>query len=581
MKPSPKRYMELFAHYLKPQWRRTLLMTLSLLGGIGLQLLKPQILRYFIDTAIARGATIYLLAAGLLFVIVALLNQGITTSSAYLSQSVAWTATNHLRHDLVAHCLSLDLAFHKAHTIGELIERIDGDVDMLSNFFSQLVVNLLSNVVLMLGILILFFTIDWRAGLVLSLFTAVALLILSQMQRRIIPLFVKLRQMSAEFYGFLSERLTGTEDLRANGAVGYTMQRFYALLRQWWQITRKADLTSIAMGNTSLIIFVFGCVLTVLSGTYLWSRGLATIGTIYLMFSYTNLLSGPVNQIQRQLQDLQQAQASLQRIQELLSTTSSLTAEADRQLPPGALSVAFEHVSFGYEPELPVIRDISLAIQPQKVLGVLGRTGSGKTTLARLLFRLYDVQEGQICLSAVPIQMTRLHELRRRIGMVTQDVQLFRASVRDNLTFFNHAIPDSRIIAALEEVGLASWLQTLPDGLASQLGPEGEGLSAGEAQLLAFARVFLSEPDLVILDEASSRLDPSTERAIERAIDKLFTGRTAIVIAHRLSTIKRADAIAIIEDGHVLEYGNRLELAGDPASRFAHLLTTGLEEALA
>ena len=225
-----------------------------------------------------------------------------------------------------------------------------------------------------------------------------------------------------------------------------------------------------------------------------------------------------------------------------------------------------------------ILRDISFHLQPGKVLGVLGRTGSGKTTLARLILRLYDIQSGQIRLGGVPVNHTRVRELRRHIGMVTQDVQLFNASVRDNLTFFNPNIPDERIVSVLDDLGLAHWLHSLPDGLDTVLGSDGEGLSAGEAQLLAFTRVFLNDPGLVILDEASSRLDPATEQLIERAISKLFTGRTAIVIAHRLGTVQRADEILIMEDGRIIEYGERMALAANPQSRFASLLQTGLEE---
>jgi ATP-binding cassette subfamily B protein/ATP-binding cassette subfamily C protein len=244
----------------------------------------------------------------------------------------------------------------------------------------------------------------------------------------------------------------------------------------------------------------------------------------------------------------------------------------------GAVGVAFHNVTFGYVADEPVIQDLTFSVQPGKVLGILGRTGGGKTTLARLLFRLYDPQSGEVRVNGVPVQKIRLRELRRQIGMVTQDVQLFHASVRDNLTFFKRTIPDACILDAIDEVGLAAWYRTLPDGLDTVLGTDGEGLSAGEAQLLAFTRVLLSNPGLVILDEASSRLDPVTERMIEQAMEKLFAGRTAIVIAHRLATIQRVDNILIIEDGCIIEQGDRKTLAKDADSRFAALLRTGLEE---
>jgi ATP-binding cassette subfamily B protein len=228
-----------------------------------------------------------------------------------------------------------------------------------------------------------------------------------------------------------------------------------------------------------------------------------------------------------------------------------------------------------------VLSDIIFDLPAGKVLGLLGRTGSGKTTLTRLLFRLYDPQLGRVLLGGSDLCDLALADLRARVGMVTQDVQLFAASIRDNLTLFDRTIDDARIERALGELGLREWAAALPAGLDTRIGAGGLGLSAGEAQLLAFARVFLRDPGLVILDEASSRLDPATERLLERAIGRLLQGRTAIVIAHRLGTVQRADEIMILDGGRVAEHGPRAALAADPGSRFAGLLRTGMEEVLA
>ncbi len=225
-----------------------------------------------------------------------------------------------------------------------------------------------------------------------------------------------------------------------------------------------------------------------------------------------------------------------------------------------------------------MLRDIQLDLRPGETLGLLGRTGSGKTTLGRLLLRFYDAEEGEIRLGGVPIRELRLSDLRRRVGMVTQEVQIFSASVRDNLTFFDRSISDERLTQIVEDVGLGEWLAALPRGLETQLDSGGGGLSAGEAQLLAFARVLLSDPGLVILDEASSRLDPATEERVGRAITALLEDRTAIVIAHRLSTVERVDQIAIVEDGRVVEHGDRSALAGDPTSRFHRLRALSRED---
>ncbi len=227
-----------------------------------------------------------------------------------------------------------------------------------------------------------------------------------------------------------------------------------------------------------------------------------------------------------------------------------------------------------------VLHEISFRLERGRVLGLLGRTGSGKTTLARLLLRLYDPTAGEVRLCGVAARDAHLGELRRRVGMATQDVQLFHATVRDNLTFFNPAIDDAQILVALHDLGLGSWYESLPHGLDTEI-ESSSALSAGEAQLLAFARLFLADPGLVILDEASSRLDPATEQLIERAVSKLLRNRTGIIIAHRLATVYRADEIMILEQGRILEHNDRSRLADDPDSRFAQLLRTGMEEVLA
>ena len=251
-------------------------------------------------------------------------------------------------------------------------------------------------------------------------------------------------------------------------------------------------------------------------------------------------------------------------------------------MPHGPLAVECCQVAFSYadEPEERVLQALDLTLAPGQVLGLLGRTGSGKTTLARLLLRLYDPTSGELRVGGYNPATLPLHAYRRRVGMVTQDVQLFQASVRDNVTFFNPAIPDERILAVLTDLGLTTWVSTLPHGLDTPLAAGGAGLSAGQAQLLAFARIFLTDPGLVILDEASSRLDPATEQLLERAVDKLLHNRTAILIAHRLGTVQRADSILILEQGRIVEYGDRIALTANPTSRFAQLLRTGMEEVL-
>jgi ATP-binding cassette subfamily B protein len=217
---------------------------------------------------------------------------------------------------------------------------------------------------------------------------------------------------------------------------------------------------------------------------------------------------------------------------------------------------------------------VSLQIGAGQTIGLLGRTGSGKSTLIRLLFRLYDVTGGQIRLNGRPIHEYRIAELRQYVGLVTQDVQLFYASVRDNLTFFDRNIPDERLLSALHTLGLDAWLARQPHGLDTVLAANG-AVSAGEAQLIALARVYLKQPQLVILDEASARIDPETEVLVERALDTVLRGKTTIIIAHRLQTVRRCDVIAVLADGVVLETGPEAVLRADTQSRYAAMLRQG------
>jgi ATP-binding cassette subfamily B protein len=378
-------------------------------------------------------------------------------------------------------------------------------------------------------------------------------------------------------FGFLEERLTGTADIRANGAVAYTMQRFYQRSRDLLWRTLRA----IFMGNTlflaSRTLFALGTAGALALAIYLFDQRLIALGTTYLIYRYTELLSRPLENISRQIQDLQQAGAGLLRVQALLATRNPMQ-DGPQQVPDGPLSVEFRDVTFGYAADEPILRDVSFQLEPGRVLGLLGRTGSGKTSITRLLFRLYDVNAGQVLVGGVDVRQAHRQQLRQRIGMVTQSIQLFHATVRDNLTFFDATVPDERIIQVLQELGMGPWLAQLPQGLDTSLQAGGGGISAGQAQLLAFARVFLHDAGLVILDEASSRLDPATERYIEKAVQRLLEERTVIIIAHRLNTVMQADEIMVLENGRVIEHGDRAALAADPYSRFATLLRTGLDE---
>jgi ATP-binding cassette, subfamily B, bacterial len=576
-------YWSLLARYLRTHWGKVALLALLLLVSIGLQLLNPQIVRRFLDAARAGSPLATLLTLALLFLGVALLGYLLTLALAYLSEDVGWRTTNALRTDLAAHCLRLDMSFHHRHTPGALIERVDGDIGQLAHFFAQLVIQFLGNLLLIVGIFLVLAWEDWRLGLGTFGFMIGALAILFWLRDFATPAIQANRAASADLFGFLEERLGGTEDIRANGAVAYTVQRLFAHLRQLWETNHNASLRNAFFGSLISLWFELGSVLALALGGLLFLSDVITIGVVYLLYTYLRMIGSPLVKLTLEIQRLQEASAGMVRINELLGERSTLSDGAQTTLREGPLAVTFDRVQFDYGQSTgavggaPLLHDFSLSLPAGRKLGLLGRTGSGKTTLTRLLLRLYDPQAGAVSLDSVDLRHLAHSTLRRHVGVVTQDVQLFNATVRDNLTFFDSMIDDQIIEAALASVGLGEWLRTQPAGLETELSAGGGSLSAGEAQLLAFARVLLKDPGVVILDEASSRLDPLSERRLDRAIERLLHNRTALIIAHRLETVQKVDDILILEGGRITEYGPRVQLASNPHSHFAQLLRTGLD----
>jgi ABC-type multidrug transport system fused ATPase/permease subunit len=560
--------------YLRPRWPHVLLLTGLVLGNEALQLIAPQVVRGFIDTARAGGALETLASAGALYLGVALVNQVVGVAESTAAANLGWRATNDLRADLAAHCLGLDMPFHTSHTPGELIERVDGDVAVLRNFFSRFVVLVLGGAVFLTGVLVVLWREEWRVGLFATVMAAIGLTLLVWGRRRMIPYSVAVRQAGADVFGFVEERLGALPDIRGNGLQRHTVWRMESELERWFARVRRQLVAGAALAVSSRVVWLVLMVGTLFAVSRLVGAGGISLGTAYLLVHYAQEVQSTVNQISRQLEDFQRASAALTRIRELEGIAPAVRAPAGGvQLAEGPLSIAFERVSFAYA-GAPTLRDVTFAVRPGRVLGVIGRTGGGKTTLARLLCRLYDVGSGGVCLGGVDVREVDPESLHRRVAHVTQEVQLFRATVRDNVALFDRRIEDARLDAALRQVGLGQWLDSLPAGLDTPLEGQG-GLSAGEAQLLAFARAFLRDPSVVVRDEASSRLDPATEALLERAVDRLLHGRTAVVIAHRLTTIDRVDDVLVLEDGAVAEHGPRSELAAAPTSRFAQLLRSG------
>jgi len=571
---------EFLATYLRPHRPRIALLAVLLFGGIGLQLANPQLVRTFVDRAQAGAPFANLLRVALAFLAVALLTQVATVAETYVAEDLGWRTTNALRVDLTRHVLTLDDSFHAEHGAGELIERIDGDVGAIAGFFARFVLNVLGSGLFLFGVLVLLWREDWRVGGLLTVFSLVAITFMTRGGGFVGRRSRAARQASAELSAYLEERLSGLPDIKSNGADGYTMLRLHERLAARFKHGRAGVLGGSLFSSTVNLLFVAGTGGALATSAYLHRTGAMTVGSVFLVFRYTAMLRMPLERLARHMNSFQQAAGGMVRVRELLGTPPRVVDGNGADIGDGPLSAEFDEVSFAYEDEL-VLREVSWKLEPGEVLGLLGRTGSGKTTISRLLFRLHDVTAGTVRLGGADVRDIRLDQLRSRVGLVTQDVQLFAGTLRDNVTLFDPGVTDAHLREVFGHLDLDPWLTELPAGLDTLLGPTGRGLSAGESQLVALARVFLKDPGLVVLDEASSRLDPHTEQLLERAMARLLEGRTGIVIAHRLTTVERADSILILEGGEIAEIGRRDALVANPDSRFSRLLEAGLQEVLA
>jgi ATP-binding cassette, subfamily B, bacterial len=569
----------LLAAYLRPEWRRATILGGVLLAGIGLQLAGPQIVGAFINDAESHGPLSELLWLAVAFLAAAVLSQLATVTETFLAEDLGWRTTNALRADLTRHVLNLDAAFHGEHGPGELIERIDGDVAAIAGFFSRFVVQVLGSGLFLIGVLVLLFIADWRVGAALAAFALMALIFMARGGGFVSVQARRSREAAADLSAFLEEHLTAMADIKTSGADGYAMQRLQERLAERFHRTWASGQAGSLFNGAVGVIFALGTGAALSLSVALHESGALTVGAIYVVFRYTAMLRVPLEQLTHQMNSLQQATGGIVRVRELLERKPAIVSSGDRPLPGGAVSLDLDQVSFAYHQE-PVLRDVSFRLEAGQVLGLLGRTGSGKTTISRLVFRMHDPTHGAIRLAGVDLREVAVDSIGTRIGLVTQDVQLFPGSLRDNVTLFDDGVPDGRLREAFQALGLGEWLDGLPDGLETMLGQGGRGVSAGEAQLIAMARVFLKDPGLVVLDEASSRLDPVTQHRLESGAAHLLAGRTGIIIAHRLETVERADVIGILDAGRLVEFSERLRLLEDPDSRFSRLLRAGMAEAL-
>lgn len=573
--PERAPWLPVLRRYLRDERAAMALLTLLVLATTLLHLANPLLLSRYVDDA-ATGSTLKVLVwLGVAFIVASLIGQVTTVVGGYIGQQVGWRATNRMRLDLTRHCMSLDAGFHEQHGASKLVERIDGDVSTLSTFLSVFVISVAGRGLLATGIVVLSFVLDWRLGLVFLVFAALMIGITQPLKGRAIPPNRAFRQASAQLSGELEEMLNGREDALGNGARDYLLRKIDDALAAYVRWKRSSAVAARYFSSALEGLVALATVGVLALGAILLRADAVSLGTVFAGYFYALLLGQTLTGLTLHLDAVQGATACLERINELLSTPTRVT-DGTRRLPAGPLSIELVDVGFGYADGPEVLHDLSLTVPPGTRLGLVGRTASGKSSIARLISRQRDVRSGRILIGGIDIRSVARKDLTARIAVVTQDVQIFDASVRDNITLFDDRVPTVEVADALIGLGLGDWLAELPDGLETRIVAGQDSMSGGEAQILAFARAFLRRPDIVIMDEASSRLDPATERMVDDVVHRLLAGRTAIVIAHHLGTLDTVDDIAVMEAGRIVEYGPRELLAESLGPYFGALTARGL-----
>lgn len=538
--------------------------------------LAPVVIRAVVDRIDTGTTAGDVRSLALLFLAIVVVGRLIGLIVVWVATTTAWDTTNRLRMELTEQVLGLDHEFHRTHTPGELISRVDGDVTSVSDFLGNVLPKVAGSALLVLGIIVVLGAIDWRLGVAMLVYFVLAVLAVMSMRHAAVDESADEMGATARMYGGIEERLNASEDIRANGAGQHARWRFVEETADYLKVGLRRASAFMRMWWTSSMAVTGGTVAAVAGSAWLVSRGSITVGTAFLLFQYVLLISRPLDEVIHEMETVQKASGAMLRVAELMDVRPSIRDLGTTSPAPGALAITAEQIDFDYGDEserAAVLHDVSLEIGAGRSVGVVGRTGSGKTTFSRLVLRLVEATGGTLRLGGVPIADIPLAELRRRVALVPQEVELFAGSVRDNVALFDPQPSDDDVRAALDAVGLSA----LSADLDRPLGPGGVGLSAGEAQLVSLARVWLRRPDVVVLDEATARVDPESEARLHDAVLRLIRGRTAVVIAHRLSTLRAVDDICVFEAGRVVEFGPRAELAADPSSRFHRLLTLALE----
>ena len=508
----------------------------------------------------------------------------ISTTCGYLMTrrlfTVSETALGALRSRTFRHIHDLSMLHQQSERRGSLVSRVTGDVDQITQFLQTGGVMLLltSGQLVVTTIVMLFYS--WQLTLVVFAAFLPAVIIIRLFQRRLAQVYRVVRERTGVMLGAIGESVVGATVIRAYGVAGRTERRLDTAIEDLRQAQKRALRTSVLGFSTGELAAGVALAAVVAVGVLLGVDGGLTVGKLTAFLFLVTLFIQPVQIATEVLNEAQNAVAGWRRVLDVLDIEPDVADpdEAGVPLPPGPLSVQFRDVAYRYPGGPVVLADVDLTIPARTRVAVVGETGSGKTTFAKLLTRLMDPASGEVLLSGTPLTSVRFSSLRSRVVMVPQDGFLFDATVAENIRFARPDLTDDDLELAFTELGLADWVAGLPGGLDTPVGERGEALSVGERQLVALVRAYVADPDLLVLDEATSAVDPATEVRLQRALDAVTRGRTTVAIAHRLSTAQSADEVIVVDAGRVVQRGPHARLLRDPESIYAKLYASWLEQ---
>lgn len=478
----------------------------------------------------------------------------------YLMSGVAQKTVYALRREVEAKFSRMPLRFFDSKTHGEILSRAVNDLDNISSTLQQNLTQLITSLLSVIGIVIMMLTISWILTIVVVLTLPLSVTIVTVIAKRSQAFFVRQQKSLGELNGHVAEMYSGHAIVTAYGHEDRSVATFNELNDKYYEGAWRAQFATGMMFPIMMFVGNLGYVAVAVIGGILVTRRSLAIGDIQAFIQYSRQFSMPITQLSSMANTIQLTIASAERVFELLDEPEE-PAEAGAGAPPASRgAVQFDHIAFSYKPDVPLIEDMALDVDPGQTVAIVGHTGAGKTTLVNLLMRFYDVNAGAIRVDGVDIRAIRRGELRRMFGMVLQDTWLFSGTIRDNIAYGRAGATEAEIVQAAKAAQADHFIRTLPDNYGTLINEEATNLSQGQKQLLTIARALLADPAILILDEATSSVDTRTEVLTQEAMGRLMHGRTAFVIAHRLSTIRNADVILMMDHGRIVEKGSHAEL---------------------